>query len=458
MPWPFVRVALLALLLLPRLAEAQIPGRVELGGFLQWTAFDESLRMDDFFATGIQVGVPLTPAVGVEADISRLITNGPPGIRVSYIPLRLRLMYQVPVRRRISAHFGAGYVHNSYGDSRDGSDHGASLLGGVRFGLNQRLAVRLDAIADFMPSPANAGSGADHNWNFGLRQGLSLALGRSGPPATVTVIPADGDEDGVADSADRCPGTPAGVPVDATGCPLDSDGDGVPDQLDRCSGTSSWTQVDARGCPLDSDSDGVPDMADRCPDTPAGTAVDAMGCPLDSDADGVPNAVDRCPDTPAGTAVDAAGCPLDSDADGVPDTIDRCPDTAAGSRVDATGCLLLFEENRTTLLLDGVHFANGKAELTEDSKKILDNVAASLAVHDSIRVAVDGHTSSTGPRTLNMRLSQARAEAVVDYLVSRGIDKGRLDPRGFGPDYPVASNATLEGQAKNRRTELSKLD
>jgi OOP family OmpA-OmpF porin len=186
--------------------------------------------------------------------------------------------------------------------------------------------------------------------------------------------------------------------------------------------------------------------------------VDATGCALDSDHDGVPDATDRCPDTPAGTAVDATGCVLDADHDGVPDTLDRCPNTTAGSRVDASGCVVLFEEHRTSLILEGVNFANGKAELTDESRSILDNVAASLAVHDSIRVSVDGHTSSTGTRAFNLRLSAARAETVKRYLVDRGIDPRRLLTRGFGPDRPIASNTTPEGQAKNRRTELTKLN
>jgi len=60
----------------------------------------------------------------------------------------------------------------------------------------------------------------------------------------------------------------------------------------------------------DSDKDGVPDSRDKCPDTPAGVAVDKDGCPLDSDKDGVPDSRDKCPDTPAGVAVDKDGCPI----------------------------------------------------------------------------------------------------------------------------------------------------
>jgi OOP family OmpA-OmpF porin len=207
----------------------------------------------------------------------------------------------------------------------------------------------------------------------------------------------------------------------------------------------------------DADLDGVVDQLDRCPGTPAGTRVDSSGCALDSDGDGVPNQVDRCPDTPAGTVVGSNGCALDSDGDGVPDAIDRCPNTSAGTRVDAAGCLLLFEENRKSLILEGVNFADARAELTPESAWILDNVAASLLANESVRVVVEGHTSTTGTRVFNQGLSWARAAAVRDYLITRGVSPGRLVARGFGPDRPIASNATAEGQAKNRRVELRQI-
>jgi OmpA-OmpF porin, OOP family len=90
----------------------------------------------------------------------------------------------------------------------------------------------------------------------------------------------DADGDGVLDSKDQCPGTPAGAKVDANGCELDSDGDGVVDSKDQCPGTPAGAKVDAKGCELDSDGDGVVDSADKCPGTPAGATVDAKGCAL----------------------------------------------------------------------------------------------------------------------------------------------------------------------------------
>ncbi|MDH3337042.1 MAG: OmpA family protein [Gammaproteobacteria bacterium] len=88
----------------------------------------------------------------------------------------------------------------------------------------------------------------------------------------------------------------------------------------------------------DADDDGVPDSRDACPDTPAGQRVDARGCPRDSDGDGVIDDQDQCPDTVAGVSVDARGCELDSDSDSVVDRRDECPNTRAGARVDVKGC------------------------------------------------------------------------------------------------------------------------
>jgi len=90
----------------------------------------------------------------------------------------------------------------------------------------------------------------------------------------------DADGDGVLDSQDQCPGTPAGAKVDAKGCELDSDGDGVVDSQDQCPGTPAGAKVDARGCELDSDGDGVVDSRDECPNTPTGATVNAKGCAL----------------------------------------------------------------------------------------------------------------------------------------------------------------------------------
>jgi OOP family OmpA-OmpF porin len=210
----------------------------------------------------------------------------------------------------------------------------------------------------------------------------------------------------------------------------------------------------------DRDADGVPDNIDECKDTPAGEKVDAKGCTIkDGDGDGVLDDVDQCKDTPAGDKVDEKGCslPKDADGDGVTDDKDRCPHTPPGVKVDAEGCQVLFEQAKKPLILEGVNFATGKAELTPESQAILDGVAESLVAHEDIKVQVGGHTDNTGSAAVNKRLSAARAEAVRQYLISKGVAADRLTAAGFGPSKPIASNKTAAGRAQNRRVELTRV-
>lgn len=168
-----------------------------------------------------------------------------------------------------------------------------------------------------------------------------------------TPSPGDADGDGVRDTVDDCPNTPAGTSVDAAGCPAtgaDSDSDGVPDTADDCPNTTAGAAVNTRGCSAaqrDTDGDGVNDADDDCANTPSTVNVDANGCPVsepgtpDDDDDGVPNDIDQCEDTAASADVDANGCALaqlDSDGDNVNDAADTCPNTPERTQVDANGC------------------------------------------------------------------------------------------------------------------------
>jgi outer membrane protein OmpA-like peptidoglycan-associated protein len=271
--------------------------------------------------------------------------------------------------------------------------------------------------------------------------------------------PIDSDGDGVPDGIDQCPGTPRGAHVDAKGCPIDSDGDGVPDGIDQCPNTPRGAHVDAKGCPLDSDGDGVPDGIDQCPNTPRGAIVDSVGCPLDSDHDGVPDGIDQCPNTPPGTEVDSTGCPRfkDSDGDGVDDSKDKCPGTPPGAKVDADGCVILFNPEHTPLIVRGLTFEPGKATLQVEAFAALNVVAQSLVAHPGIRIEVAAYTDNTGSAATNQRLSQARADVVRAYFVTKGVAPARMIARGYGASNPIALNTTPEGRAQNRRVELHEL-
>ncbi len=126
--------------------------------------------------------------------------------------------------------------------------------------------------------------------------------------------------------------------------------------------------------------------------------------------------------------------------------------------MDDEGCEALFEPKKKTLILEGMNFETGKAELREDSKTILDGVAESLVANGEIKVQVSGHTDNTGSAALNKRLSQARVESVRQYLVSKGAAPDGLTAVGSGPSKPVASNKTASGRTQNYRVELTRLN
>ena len=275
--------------------------------------------------------------------------------------------------------------------------------------------------------------------------------------------PTDTDGDGVPDYMDECPNTPEGARglVDEKGCELDSDGDGVPDWRDECPGTpvEAAGYVDEKGCLLDTDGDGVPDYIDECPDTPEAAygLVDEKGCPIDSDKDGVPDYIDECPNTPEGAAghVDEKGCETDADGDGVPDWCDLCP-TVAGPALNK-GCPEVKREVRTLLqkAMKGIAFETGKATIKKSSNKLLDQIAKTFIENKDFIIEVQGHTDNVGKAALNKTLSEKRANAVMNYLIKKGVPAERMTAKGYGDEMPIADNKTKAGREKNRRVEFN---
>ena len=109
-------------------------------------------------------------------------------------------------------------------------------------------------------------------------------------------------------------------------------------------------------------------------------------------------------------------------------------------------------------VLEGVNFDFNKATLKPAGKAILDNDVKLLADDKTLDVAIEGHCDIVGSDEYNQKLSEARAKAVMDFLVGKGVDAGRLAAKGYGMDKPIAPNTTDEGRAKNRRVVLSRLD
>lgn len=227
----------------------------------------------------------------------------------------------------------------------------------------------------------------------------------------------------------------------------DRDKDGTFDDEDACPDT--FGPVSTKGCP-DRDNDGVADKDDTCPDQ-AGTAA-MNGCP-DSDGDGIADNKDACPSVKGTAAMN--GCP-DSDGDGIADDNDKCP-TVAGVASNK-GCPEVKIDDKVKQLfkkaMTGIQFETGKDVIKKTSYPILDNVVKVLQDNPKWNVEVQGHTDNTGKADANKALSQKRAEAVDNYLISKGIDAKRLTAVGYGQDKPISENKTAAGRAKNRRVQF----
>lgn len=147
---------------------------------------------------------------------------------------------------------------------------------------------------------------------------------------------------------------------------------------------------------------------------------------------------------------------VDSDNDGVPDQIDQCPGTLEGLATDNRGCAATAEQS--SVRLEGVTFELNSAQLTPEATQILRRVAEALRGEPNLRAEIAGHTDSSGDAGYNQRLSQERANSVLQFLVSTGIDASRLIARGYGEDRPIADNSTAQGRELNRRVEFNVLN
>jgi|GEM_PF-875552 len=322
----------------------------------------------------------------------------------------------------------------------------------------------------------------------------------------------DNDEDGVVDVEDRCPMIAQG-PGGFEGCPPpDTDKDGFCDPwvskqklsdkfLDICKGVDLCPRVaqgfyGKDGCPdPDGDRDGVCDAwvsenglgvkfqdvckgVDQCP-TLAQGVTGKDGCPdPDTDKDqfcdpwvaemgmlakyaNVCKSVDKCPQSPEtyNNYQDDDGCP-----DQAPIVIEKIVekrDTLVQVRKDTVvntviqrDTVFIQIEKKATVILHGVNFATGNADLTTDSFSKLDGVANDLKRSPGVVLEIRGHTDNKGSEKKNMQLSQDRADAVCRYLVSQGVSPSQLKATGYGSTVPIAPNKTANGREKNRRIEM----
>jgi OmpA-OmpF porin, OOP family len=264
----------------------------------------------------------------------------------------------------------------------------------------------------------------------------------------------DNDNDGIPDVKDKCPNEAEDVDSyqDEDGCPdPDNDKDGIPDLNDACPNAPEdhKGKFPNDGCPSsteDNDSDGIPDGADKCPDEAEDKDgfQDADGCPdPDNDGDGIPDNFDNCPNAAEDTDgfQDEDGCPdPDNDKDGIPDATDKCPmqpETLNGIK-DDDGCpdpgpewVRLGEGKDGKIEVDekiGFVSHGGKVTLRDASMKVVNDVALVMKGHpELVKLRVEVYAPGV-PKAE----TQKRADAVRDFLITKGVDGGRIEAIGQG--------------------------
>ena len=315
-----------------------------------------------------------------------------------------------------------------------------------------------------------------HDFEAGLGVGPGLSSGIGTPDVRVVGMvsytpevkkeepPKDSDGDGILDPQDACPTVKGLANADPKlhGCP-DSDGDGIVDAQDACPTVKGVPNADPakNGCPPDTDGDGILDAEDACPTVKGVPNADPKlnGCP-DKDGDGILDNEDACPDIKGIKTSDPAtnGCPGDTDGDTIRDDKDACPNEKGKPDPDPSknGCPQAVRVTETeVIILQQVQFDTNKSTIKKVSDPLLEEVAGVLREHpELLKLEVQGHTDSKGSPALNQKLSQDRAESVKKALVKRGIGEGRLVPKGYGQDKPIADNNTDEGRQKNRRVQF----
>ncbi|AXX86382.1 outer membrane fibronectin-binding protein [Malaciobacter marinus] len=145
--------------------------------------------------------------------------------------------------------------------------------------------------------------------------------------------------------------------------------------------------------------------------------------------------------------VQAKKVELDSDNDGVIDSKDQCANTPKGDFVDEKGCSLKTDLN--------INFAFDSAKINNSYESKIKKFAEFMKSFPSTKAKIEAHTDSIGTEKYNQKLSERRAASTVNALKAYNIDAKRLKWHGYGESKPLATNATKEGRAKNRRVEAT---
>jgi len=390
---------------------------VEFGAFAQASYFEESIGFDQGAGGGgIRFGFFPVRNLELEAEGAFIPAEGRNGARVSYIPLRARLLFNLPVGDHGAFLLGGGYARNEFRRDLDTHEDGVTGLIGARLGLPGITSIRISTSVDYIPSPSielypGAILEPDHNVNWNIQVGLGFLFG------------------GGRRETQRSEPTPVAPRPDTLAMQARQDSLAEAARLDslrRAQAEQNRVRDSVR-------------MVQEAANARQQALRDSLQRVTQQDS------------------IRAAAL-----RDTLRLTRDRARIASIRDSLERMALRdslrLLMAERETRLTLRGVNFELGKAVLLPVSREILSEVARSLVANPDVRVEVAGHTDSTGSRALNERLSLARAESVKAFLVENGVAADRMTVQGYASTQPVATNRTASGRAQNRRVELRRTD
>lgn len=372
------------------------------------------------------------------------------------------------------------------GVEREGWAAFAPVGGGLQLKLSDQVSLDISGGYNFVFSDdLNQVQAAEDDGYFSGMAGFTWTL-QSGK--------ADPDNDGLINKLEKKSGTDKNNP-DSDGDKLldgeeihryqtnplqaDSDNDGLDDFMEVKTYSTNPRQADT-------DDDGLDDRTESLVSgtNPLAADTDSDGLSdkdevntyktdpkrADSDGDGL---------TDGNEVLTHGTDPLnsDTDADGLSDreeivaykTDPKNPDSDGGTANDGQEIkrgtdplnpnddVVLEVEEGAPIILEGVTFASGRADITPASAALLDLAYRTLQAYPDMVVEIRGYTDNEGSRNTNIKISQRRADSVRMWLIGKGIDPGRIIAKGYGPDNPIAPNTTAEGRAKNRRIEFYRI-
>lgn len=335
---------------------------------------------------------------------------------------------------------------------------------GTYYNVNEDVALKVGVGVDyFLNDNIDAIEYGDFkDFAVSLNVGVSFTLWNS----------VDSDGDGIEDNLDECPDQAEDIDgfEDYDGCPdYDNDHDGILDIDDGCQNIKEDLDgyQDEDGCPdPDNDGDGILDIDDGCPDIREDFDgfEDEDGCPdVDNDGDGILDINDTCPNEAEvfNGFEDGDGCPdKEPEPKYIPEPTpppvrDTKPketkkeDQPSKSSANAPSEFLIHGE--TT-------FDEGSTQIKSSAYSQLGRIVSEMKKYPRTVWRIEGHIDRMESKAEALRLSKGQAEAILNYMVSKGLSRSNFQVLGFGDSAPIANNSSVYGRMKNRRIVIKKVN